>query len=176
MEILTDLLTFKEHWLACVIFYVGLNCLVAFPLIESFLAEVQFQNEYGVNWVLADGRSAVGTKYQALTGNTTVPDMRGQFLRGKNNGRNDGNENPDGEVALGSFQDDATAANGLGGSTNTAGNHRHSYTIGDNFNGPPVTQRAINSISSGFTDFAGDHSYSLDVTSSDPETRPKCII
>lgn len=37
---------------------------------------------------------------------TTVPDCRGLFLRGKNNGRNDGNQNPDGDVTPGTLQDD----------------------------------------------------------------------
>lgn len=35
-------------------------------------------------WVPADGRSAKNTRYSKTTGNETVPDLRGQFLRGLN--------------------------------------------------------------------------------------------
>lgn len=72
-------------------------------IIQSMLTEEQFIAENGAGWVLADGRSVVGSKYATLIG-ASIPDMRGQFLRGKNNGRNDGNENPDGEVNPGTFQ------------------------------------------------------------------------
>jgi len=57
-------------------------------------------------WVLADGQDVSGSQYALITGNSTVPDLRGMFLRGKNNARNDGNENPDGDTALGSYQAD----------------------------------------------------------------------
>lgn len=73
--------------------------------IDSILTEAQFQNEFSSDWVLADGRSVAGSQYETVTGNATIPDFRGQFKRGKNNGRSDGNENPDGDVALGTFQD-----------------------------------------------------------------------
>lgn len=79
-------------------------------VVQSLLTEAEFQIEYGNNWVLMDGRSVVGSDYQLLDpGNPSrvvVPDARGQFLRGKNNGRTDGNENPDGDLALGIFQDE----------------------------------------------------------------------
>lgn len=45
-------------------------------------------------WVLADGRTAT-TEYFQATGNANVPDIRGMFLRGLNEGRNDGKEDPD---------------------------------------------------------------------------------
>ena len=67
----------------------------------SMLTEVAFIAQNGGGWVLSDGRDVTGSSYATLTGNTTVPDARGQFLRGKNNGRVDGQENPDGDVALG---------------------------------------------------------------------------
>lgn len=41
---------------------------------ESGLTVDQFQTFYGTtDWVLADGSSAIGSGYQRLTGNTTVP-------------------------------------------------------------------------------------------------------
>ena len=71
---------------------------------ESMLSEAQFQGQTSTGWVLADGRACAGSAYATLTGNATVPDARGIFLRGKNNGRVDGKQNPDGDVALGTFQ------------------------------------------------------------------------
>jgi len=75
-------------------------------VIQSMLTESEFQSLYGTGWVLADGRSVTGSRYAAIKSTTTVPDMRGVFLRGKNNGRADGNQNPDGELAIGSYQAD----------------------------------------------------------------------
>jgi hypothetical protein len=46
-------------------------------------------------------------------------------LRGKNNGRSDGKENPDGDSALGTYQAHATAKNGL---TLTDPGHGHTLT------------------------------------------------
>jgi len=70
-------------------------------VVQSMLTEAQFQAERDGTWVLADGRSVSGSKYETITGNANIPDMRGQFLRGKNNSRSDGQENPDGDVAVG---------------------------------------------------------------------------
>ena len=47
----------------------------------SLLTESQM-NTIDSNVFLCDGRSCVGTSYELLTSNSTVPDMRGQFLRG----------------------------------------------------------------------------------------------
>ena len=73
---------------------------------QSMLTEAQIQTEYGTGWVLMDGRDVTGSSYATITGNTTLPDARGQFLRGKNNGRVDGQENPDGDSTLGLQQTD----------------------------------------------------------------------
>lgn len=72
----------------------------------SMLTQAQFQAQTSTNWILADGRSVTGTVYATLTGNSTVPDLRGVALRGKNNGRVDGDQNPDGDLTLGTFQGD----------------------------------------------------------------------
>lgn len=82
-------------------------------VVQSMLTEAQFQAERDGTWVLADGRSVSGSKYETITGNANIPDLRGQFLRGKNNGRTDGNENPDGEIDLGIF------------TNQKVGSHRH---------------------------------------------------
>lgn len=47
----------------------------------SILDEVQFQQQQGPGWVLADGRSIVGSQLHALTGYTVIPDHRGRFIR-----------------------------------------------------------------------------------------------
>lgn len=74
---------------------------------SSMLTEAQFQSINGSSWVLMDGRSVAGSAYATLTGSITIPDARGMVLRGKNNGRSDGNQNPDGDSALGLYQGDA---------------------------------------------------------------------
>ena len=73
----------------------------------SMLDEVMFQTQMDETWVLMDGRSVAGSFYEQLTGLSTLPDARGQFLRGKNNGRNDGDQDPAGERVLGNYQADA---------------------------------------------------------------------
>jgi hypothetical protein len=66
----------------------------------SLLTEAEFQSIFGTGWVLARGQSVSGSKYASITGVATVPDMRGMFLRGKNNGRSDGNQDSGGERNL----------------------------------------------------------------------------
>ena len=84
-------------------------------IVTSLLDPVQFAKEAGdpptfdlsqSKWTLADGKIVSGTTYAALSANSPIPDLRGLFLRGKNNKRGDGHENPEGELALGQFQDD----------------------------------------------------------------------
>lgn len=74
---------------------------------SAHMSEEQFQSANGPGWVLADGRNVVGSAWATLHAATTVPDSRGVVLRGKNNGRADGFENPDGDSSLGAFQNDA---------------------------------------------------------------------
>ena len=94
-------------------------------IITSALTEAQFQAQRNGTWVLMDGRSVVGSRYQALTSQANIPDGRGLFLRGKNNGRVDGLQNPAGEVAIGTYQADDnkahthTTSGGGGGSATT---------------------------------------------------------
>lgn len=51
-------------------------------IVQSMLTETQFQAINGAEWVLADGRSVAGSVYESITGNSSVPDARGIFLRG----------------------------------------------------------------------------------------------
>lgn len=73
---------------------------------DSVLTEAQFQSETGTNWILADGRNVAGSRYSTVTGFTNVPDLRGVFRRGKNNGRADGRQNTYGEELLTAFEFD----------------------------------------------------------------------
>jgi hypothetical protein len=79
---------------------------------ESMLTLAQFQAQpgRGTAWVLADGSSCAGTAYARITGKQNLPDLRGVFRRAKNNGRSDGNQNPAGDLALGTFQSDQIAS------------------------------------------------------------------
>jgi hypothetical protein len=72
-------------------------------IVASMLTQGPFQRVHGSEWVLADGQNVKGSAYSAATGMETVPDLRGVFLRGKNNGRAaDGNA----ELSLGAYQAD----------------------------------------------------------------------
>jgi len=74
--------------------------------IAAMLTERQFQALNGSEYILMDDRDVTGTKFHEMTGLTTMIDHRGQATRGKNNGRVDGKENADGDVALGTQQTD----------------------------------------------------------------------
>lgn len=82
-------------------------------IIHSLLTEAQFQSEHGLEWKLLTSYSLTGTRL-ASYGLSSLPDGRGLFLRAKNNGRSDGNEDPDGDVAIGTFQADRNKAHDHG--------------------------------------------------------------
>lgn len=89
-------------------------------IMQSVMTEAQFQAVVGTGWKLCDGQSCAGSAYDTLTGNATVPDFRARVMRGKNNGRSDGNEDPNGELALGTLQ------------AQTMVSHAHSTTVTNN--------------------------------------------
>lgn len=52
-------------------------------IIQSLLTEDQLNKETGGGWVLCDGRSIpADCRYQLITNKSTVPDLRGIFIRG----------------------------------------------------------------------------------------------
>jgi hypothetical protein len=75
-------------------------------VVHSVLSPDQMKNLVGDSWVLMDNRSIVGSALDKFTGLSQLPDARGMYLRGKNNGRSDGWKNPDGELAIGELQGD----------------------------------------------------------------------
>ena len=74
-------------------------------VVASLLNKAQFQAIYGKGWILADGSSVSESQYHIITGKLKIPDLRGVFIRGKNNGRNDGKQNPN-DLELGAYQTD----------------------------------------------------------------------
>ena len=72
----------------------------------SMLDKDKFQALYGMDWTLMDGicDGLDMTEYTAATGQPCFPDVRGNFLRAKNNGRTEGNFNPEGDLDLGAPQ------------------------------------------------------------------------
>lgn len=56
-------------------------------IMASILTEAQFQAQRTTAWVLMDGRDVTGSDYETLTGFSAIPDARGEFLRGLDNGR-----------------------------------------------------------------------------------------
>lgn len=80
-------------------------------VVASLLTPAQFQVQRGPGWVLCDGSALGTTALGKITGAKNLPDLRGQFLRGFNNGRNDGMGDADGDAhALGAFQADQFAS------------------------------------------------------------------
>ena len=134
----------------------------------SDLKPSQFLIEAGPTWVLADGRSTIGSDYTALTGRNNIPDHRALTLRGLNEDedtlglpRTDGLADPDGQKAVGSSHNFKTSANGL--SNAGAGNHTHALnTVG--FNNPQGVQiqAQFNYTSvQGSTSPAGAHNHAI---------------
>jgi hypothetical protein len=64
---------------------------------QSMLGETPFNDENLGSWALMDGRSSVGTEYETLTGETSIPDLvtEGLFPRQTKIGRVVGSEEGD---------------------------------------------------------------------------------
>ena len=117
-------------------------------IVDSMLTEVQFNSQMeSATWVIADGRSCSGTRYSTLTGASTVPDLRGGFRRSKNNGRSDGKQNPDGDLALGAYTDGRNA------------NHRHGITLPVFALSSPTSGFIYDPENGGATPYSGQTSY-----------------
>jgi hypothetical protein len=101
-------------------------------IVYSMLDQNTFQQQIGADetWVLADGSDLAGqnTKYETVTHSSKLPNLLGVFVRGKNNARSDGFQNPDGELALGTLSRDRFAAHSHGGNTGTdSPDHQHGF-------------------------------------------------
>lgn len=126
-------------------------------------------------WTLADGRNVTGSLYASIKDTSSVPDLRGMFLRGINTGRTDGWRDPDGERTAGAYQIFKTAFprnSAFTGVTSTNGNHTHTVQ-GSGFadtnpnggvgRGYPETKT---------TSANGEHTHTVTITGGDNETCP----
>jgi hypothetical protein len=116
-----------EHETELTVLQTATPLVVIGTVVHSVLTLAQYQSLAGSGWVLAEGQSIVGSALHSLTGMTNAPDARGKSLRGKNNGASGINYNPDGDLALGSYQADAFASHShqhvLYGQTTTGGSY-----------------------------------------------------
>jgi len=65
-------------------------------------------------WVLAEGQDVTASEYGKLLGGNRIyaPDLRGMFLRGMNENRNDGRQDPEQNRGAGDYQSDALREHG----------------------------------------------------------------
>jgi hypothetical protein len=124
---------------------------------NSALTEAQFQGQTSNGWVLADGRNCAGSAYALLTGFTTVPDMRGRYMRAKDHGAG---VNPDGDLALGSTQADIVVAH----------NHSIDYTRLEEIGGTIVHDDG-----SEYLILQGSNTGGVSGATSGAETRPRSM-
>jgi Protein of unknown function (DUF2793) len=157
---------------------------------QSLLTETQFIAELGAvegrKWVLADGRNVAGTRYATITGNLTVPDLRGAYLRMA--GQNATNAAWNGG-ALNAYQEDSTARPKNPFTTDGGGAHSHLLGLavyGGDANSPLIngyprgaagSRRTVGNVGSDFpasmpgTDTATAHTHTI--SGGDAESRPK---
>jgi hypothetical protein len=92
-------------------------------IVAAAITEAEFTaNKPSNTWVLCDGRNVSGSAYATRFGVATAPDWRGRTPRGKNNGRSDGKQNQDGELAVGASQGDNIKSH-----THTPGNPQEGF-------------------------------------------------
>ena len=148
---------------------------------QSILTEPQWTAALGTEaskWALVDGRDVSGSKYATLTGRSTIPDLRGAFMRmagvNSTNTRGDGGR-------LGTYQEDLTARpkTALTGNTSNGGAHDHGLgtinlvkTSGGSHNLEPGSGGAPEGSASFRTDGAHAHTVTIN-GGGDAETRPK---
>ncbi|MGB5988869.1 MAG: tail fiber protein, partial [Marinifilaceae bacterium] len=128
-------------------------------------------------WMLCDGSIFNGTTYselQAVLGSTTLPDLRGVFLRGLDSGRG-----LDIGRTFRSLQTDALKAHNHSGTTSVNGSHTHTQYRSDGgggggalhgYGGDNIGRIAI---SSNAMAAGGNHSHTLNINNTgEIETRP----
>lgn len=150
-------------------------------IIGSMLAPDQFAAQFPGDspcWKLADSSSA-NTEFRDVFNRLNLPDLRGVFLRGINEGRSGGFTDPDGEREAGETQSFSTAMPGNAFTMDSAGAHVHSSSgWGDSNEGEDADNgysghhylRANNSYQTVTTASSGKHLHSI--SGGDDETRP----
>lgn len=114
--------------------------------------------------------AVVGTTFGTGDGSSTfnLPDLRGEFLRGWDNGKG-----TDSGRNFGSSQTDSTALPNTPFGTDNPGNHNHSYDGGDRQNIQSGGTSQPFSQGGNTTGSAGAHTHTI--TGGDSETRPRNI-
>ena len=120
----------------------------------------------------ADLFAVVGTTFGSVDGNTfNLPDLRGEFIRGFDDGKG-----TDSGRTFGSSQTDSTALPNTPFGTSNPGNHNHSYSDEKNGNGGGQGGGGANTgtvSTNKTTGNAGSHTHTI--TGGDSETRPRNI-
>lgn len=134
-------------------------------IVSSALDEATFQAQRDTTWVLCDGRSVTGTAYQALTGTTNIPDLRGRYQRMKDHGAG---HDTHGELAIGAVEADQ------------AGPHLHSVSY------PTMFINTTDGSGGSFDAIHRDHNVTInntdgvngttDLNTGHPETNPRSTI
>jgi Protein of unknown function (DUF2793) len=146
---------------------------------QSLLTETQWASVLGpeaAKWVLADGRNVAGSRWATVTGQTTVPDLRGAFLRAAGQNSN-AQPNWNGN-AVGSFHNDTTRMprnTPFTASASTAGEHKHWQTVAAFTGGSAGTHTWSGGTptAAGEETWAnGNHSHTITVAGGDTETAP----
>ena len=85
---------------------------------QSLLSKEDFQAMYGDAWVEMNGQDIESSDLykEKLWSSKTIPNASGVFLRCSNNGRTAAEGNPDGDIAVGTFQADEVVS------------HHHGFT------------------------------------------------
>lgn len=152
-------------------------------------------NKIPAGWLLCDGSSkaktgiyqklyeAIGTLWGDDGGYFKVPDLRGMFLRGINNGKTGNNADQDGERSVGSTQDDAFESHKHTGNTTNIDNHVHNtgdfkYLLKNNdYTSEGTDNKGTNELdilSGREMTPAGAHNHDLNIgLTGNLETRPK---
>lgn len=163
-EMVNDSFVRKEYLdneLASIVASSGIGGIIG-EIKQSILTEGQM-NVITSDWVLADGRSVVGSSYSTLTGNNTIPDLRGQFLRGLDPS---GTVDPDGgSRTLGETQLDSYKSHKHG-----SGTFNNYATVNGSFSS---TQGTIG-LHAG-TQSSTNQVATTDADAGDVETRPKNV-
>ncbi|QZT37975.1 tail fiber protein [Halosquirtibacter xylanolyticus] len=123
-------------------------------------------------WMLCDGSPFSATTYpqlQSVLGSTNLPDLRGVFLRGLDNGKG-----YDSGRAINTYQSDTNKSHTHSGSANSAGNHNHSGTTDSGGNHRHAMGNSYTQSGGGYpheagntrnentyTDYAGAHTHSF---------------
>jgi hypothetical protein len=106
---------------------------------QSFLSEAEFQKQMGRGWVLCDGRTVSGSRWERLGYGSIIPNCTGRFLR------TSGGDAAD----LRSAQDDSTAINGLSLSASTSLQSNMTVEVSGQTNEPNWTGNLFGAINDG---------------------------